>query len=305
MNNNVEFGLDTFGDVTVDGDGNPPVAGAGDSQRDRGGRARRSAGHRQLRRRRASPRRLRHLGARGRARRDRQPHRAHPPRHRRDRAELGRSGAGVRTLRHARLRSPAGGPRSRSGAARSPSRSRCSGTTWPTTSGCSRKSSTCSRTCSRKTPSRGRAASARRCRTSTCIPRPKAGASAPGSASAAARSRWCAPRSTGSRSCWPSSAAARPGSRPYVDLYHRALREFGHEPQPVAVHSPGFIAATDAGGGRRPVAARAGAVDAHRSRARLAADHARTVRVGRRATARGTSARPRPSPGRSRAPCKR
>jgi probable LLM family oxidoreductase len=32
---------------------------------------------------------------------------------------------------------------------------------------------------------------------------------------------------------------------PYVDLYHRALREFGHESQPVAVHSPGFIAETD------------------------------------------------------------
>jgi probable LLM family oxidoreductase len=34
--------------------------------------------------------------------------------------------------------------------------------------------------------------------------------------------------------------------RPYVDLYHRALDEFGQEPQPVAVHAPGFIAATDA-----------------------------------------------------------
>jgi probable LLM family oxidoreductase len=33
---------------------------------------------------------------------------------------------------------------------------------------------------------------------------------------------------------------------PYVELYHRALKEFGREPQPVAVHSPGFVAATDA-----------------------------------------------------------
>jgi probable LLM family oxidoreductase len=33
--------------------------------------------------------------------------------------------------------------------------------------------------------------------------------------------------------------------KPYVDLYHRALTEFGREPQPVAVHAPGFIAATD------------------------------------------------------------
>src|SRR5919199_2718284 len=32
---------------------------------------------------------------------------------------------------------------------------------------------------------------------------------------------------------------------PYVELYRRGLREFGHAPQPVAVHSPGFIAQTD------------------------------------------------------------
>lgn len=33
--------------------------------------------------------------------------------------------------------------------------------------------------------------------------------------------------------------------RPYVDLYHQALEKFGHDPQPVAVHSPGHVAATD------------------------------------------------------------
>ncbi|GAA0794642.1 LLM class flavin-dependent oxidoreductase [Spirilliplanes yamanashiensis] len=33
---------------------------------------------------------------------------------------------------------------------------------------------------------------------------------------------------------------------PYVELYHRALKEFGRDPLPVAVHSPGFVAATDA-----------------------------------------------------------
>jgi probable LLM family oxidoreductase len=33
--------------------------------------------------------------------------------------------------------------------------------------------------------------------------------------------------------------------KPYVDLYHRALDQFGGEPLPVAVHAPGFIAATD------------------------------------------------------------
>ena len=33
--------------------------------------------------------------------------------------------------------------------------------------------------------------------------------------------------------------------RPYVDLYHQALERFGHSPQPIAVHSPGHVAATD------------------------------------------------------------
>jgi probable LLM family oxidoreductase len=32
---------------------------------------------------------------------------------------------------------------------------------------------------------------------------------------------------------------------PFVDLYHRALDEFGHPRLPIAVHSPGFIADTD------------------------------------------------------------
>ena len=53
------------------------------------------------------------------------------------------------------------------------------------------------------------------------------------------------PRSTASRWCWQSLVAARRGSRPFIDLYHRALREFGQDPQLVAVHAPGFIAATD------------------------------------------------------------
>jgi probable LLM family oxidoreductase len=33
--------------------------------------------------------------------------------------------------------------------------------------------------------------------------------------------------------------------KPYVELYHRALAEFGQEEQPIAVHAPGLIAATD------------------------------------------------------------
>lgn len=32
---------------------------------------------------------------------------------------------------------------------------------------------------------------------------------------------------------------------PYVDLYHRALAEFGHAELPIAVHSPGYVADTD------------------------------------------------------------
>src|SRR5690554_7131289 len=31
----------------------------------------------------------------------------------------------------------------------------------------------------------------------------------------------------------------------FVELYHRTLAEHGHEPQPVAVHMPGFVAETD------------------------------------------------------------
>ena len=32
---------------------------------------------------------------------------------------------------------------------------------------------------------------------------------------------------------------------PYVDLYHRALAQFGHPALPIAVHSPGFVADSD------------------------------------------------------------
>ena len=33
--------------------------------------------------------------------------------------------------------------------------------------------------------------------------------------------------------------------RPYVDLYLEALQKFGRSPQPIAVHSPGYVAETD------------------------------------------------------------
>ena len=35
--------------------------------------------------------------------------------------------------------------------------------------------------------------------------------------------------------------------RPFIDLYRRALREFGHGEQPIAVHSPGYVAESDEG----------------------------------------------------------
>jgi probable LLM family oxidoreductase len=34
--------------------------------------------------------------------------------------------------------------------------------------------------------------------------------------------------------------------RPYVDLYLESLKQFGHPVQPIAVHSPGYVGATDA-----------------------------------------------------------
>ena len=32
---------------------------------------------------------------------------------------------------------------------------------------------------------------------------------------------------------------------PYIDLYRRGLAEFGHEAQPIGIHSPGYVAETD------------------------------------------------------------
>ncbi len=33
---------------------------------------------------------------------------------------------------------------------------------------------------------------------------------------------------------------------PYVDLYHRAFKQFGRDARPIGVHSPGYVAETDA-----------------------------------------------------------
>ena len=38
--------------------------------------------------------------------------------------------------------------------------------------------------------------------------------------------------------------------RPYVDLYHRAFAQLGKPALPIAVHSPGYVADTDAAGAR-------------------------------------------------------
>ena len=65
---------------------------------------------------------------------------------------------------------------------------------------------------------------------------------------------------------------------PYVELYHRALDQFGQPTQPIGVHSPGFVAATDEEA-PRPLWPHARS-DAHRigARTRLAAGHPGPVR---------------------------
>ena len=85
---------------------------AADARSARGGRARRPARPRRVRDRRAPPPRLPGLVARGRARRDRRPHRADPPLERRHGAQLGRPGARVPAVRRASTCSRAAAPRS-------------------------------------------------------------------------------------------------------------------------------------------------------------------------------------------------
>ena len=41
---------------------------------------------------------------------------------------------------------------------------------------------------------------------------------------------------------------------PYIDLYRRALAEFGHQAQPIGVHSPGYVAETDEQAQEEPLA---------------------------------------------------
>lgn len=61
---------------------------------------------------------------------------------------------------------------------------------------------------------------------------------------------------------------------PYLDLYRRAAEKFGTTAHPVGMHSPGFIAATDA---------EAREVHWHRRAARLAAGHPGGIRARNRA----------------------
>ena len=69
---------------------------------------------------------------------------------------------------------------------------------------------------------------------------------------------------------------------PYVDLYHRALEQLGAEPLPIGVHSPGYIADTDAQAREELWPALARDAKSHRRRARLAADEPSGVRPGDR-----------------------
>ena len=66
---------------------------------------------------------------------------------------------------------------------------------------------------------------------------------------------------------------------PYVDLYHRALEQFGTTRAPIGVHSPGHIADTDEQARERLWPHVQGDARPHRRRARLAADEPRGVRA--------------------------
>ena len=69
---------------------------------------------------------------------------------------------------------------------------------------------------------------------------------------------------------------------PYVDLYHRAYREFGRPVKPIGVHSPGYVAETDAQAREELLARLQDHARPHRQGARLAADGPRRVRAGGR-----------------------
>ena len=129
MNQTIELGLDTFGDVT-DGAGRQAAACRQVIRNLVEEAVLADRGRRRLhRRRRASPRRFRRLVARNGAGRDREPHQAHPPRLRGDGAVAPTIRSASSSASRRSMPSRTGAPRSSSAAARSPSRSRCSALT--------------------------------------------------------------------------------------------------------------------------------------------------------------------------------
>ena len=81
--------------------------------------------------------------------------------------------------------------------------------------------------------------------TPTCSPRPSPAASTPGSASAARRSRSIRTAHYGLPLMLAIIGGAPDRFAPYVDLYRRAAEQFGTVAHPVGMHSPGFVADTD------------------------------------------------------------
>ena len=92
-----------------------------------------------------------------------------------------------------------------------------------------------------------------------------------GSPWAARRSRSCEPRTTASRSCSRSSADEPMQFAPYVELYHRALAEFGQETGPGRRALARLRGAHRRAGARRELAALRRGAREDRPRARLAA----------------------------------
>ena len=156
------------------------------------------------------------------------------------------------------------------------------------------------RTGSRST---GRAPCARRSRASASTRRSSARRSAPGSASAAARSRWSARRATASRSCSPSSAATRGASRPTSSSTtarspSSASRRRCRSASTRRATSPTPTSRRARSSGRTTRSCGTGSAPS--AAGRRPAGPSSTTRSPR---ARCTSARPRRSPGRSPRPC--
>ena len=66
--------------------------------------------------------------------------------------------------------------------------------------------------------------------------------------------------------------------RPYVDLYHRACQQFGRPAKPIGVHSPGYVAETDEAAREELWPDYEDHARPHRQGTRLAADGPRRIR---------------------------